>query len=214
MAMTEAEWLACTEPIRMLAIVRRTASSRKARLFSCGLCRSLSYYLVDKRSRQVIETAEKYADGLIGRVELQTAVNAARCAQGGRASKIVPDVGYSNPAFGMDYILRMIVNAQDNIVSRLWSQKVLHQAPYLLRCVFANPHRSIVAQPAWLAWNDGTVRRIAQAIYDEHAFDGMPILADALEDAGCDNADILRHCREPGVHVRGCWVIDLLLAKE
>ena len=56
--------------------------------------------------------------------------------------------------------------------------------------------------------------RIAQAIYDKRAFDRMPILADALEDAGCDNADILAHCRGPNEHVRGCWVVDLILGKQ
>jgi hypothetical protein len=66
----------------------------------------------------------------------------------------------------------------------------------------------------WLAWNDGTVKRLAQAIYQERSFEQMLILGDALEDAGCDDPDILRHCREPGDHVRGCWVIDLLLGKE
>jgi hypothetical protein len=65
-----------------------------------------------------------------------------------------------------------------------------------------------------LTWNDGTVIKIAQAIYNERAFERLPILADALEDAGCDNADILRHCREPGEHMRGCWVVDLLLGKS
>jgi hypothetical protein len=84
---------------------------------------------------------------------------------------------------------------------------------HLFRCVFGNPFRPITLNPAWLAWNDDTVRRIAQAIYDDHAFDRMPILADALEDAGCDNTDMLNHCRQPGVHVRGCWVVDLLLGK-
>ena len=73
---------------------------------------------------------------------------------------------------------------------------------------------SVTISPAWLAWNDGTVIKIAQAVYDERAFDRLPILADALEDAGCDDADILRHCREPGEHVRGCWVVDLLLGKS
>jgi hypothetical protein len=58
------------------------------------------------------------------------------------------------------------------------------------------------------------VRTLAVGIYKETAFDRFPILADALEDAGCDNADILNHCRGPGPHVRGCWVIDLLLGKE
>jgi hypothetical protein len=56
-----------------------------------------------------------------------------------------------------------------------------------------------------------TVTNLAQAIYDDRAFDRMPILADALEDAGCTNQDILNHCRKPGVHVRGCWAVDLIL---
>ncbi len=83
----------------------------------------------------------------------------------------------------------------------------------LVRDILGNPFQSVSVIPVWLAWNDGALAKIAQAIYDERAFDRMPILADALEDAGCGNVDILRHCREPGEHVRGCWVIDLLLGK-
>ncbi len=63
-------------------------------------------------------------------------------------------------------------------------------------------------------WNDATIPKVAQAIYDDRAFDRLPILADALEDAGCDNADLLTHCRSGGEHVRGCWVVDLLLGKS
>ena len=55
---------------------------------------------------------------------------------------------------------------------------------------------------------------MAEAIYEERTFEQLPILTDALEDAGCNNSDILNHCRQPGVHVRGCWVVDLLLGKE
>jgi hypothetical protein len=84
----------------------------------------------------------------------------------------------------------------------------------LLRELIGNPFRHISFDPAWLAWNNRCIERIAQAIYDERAFDRMPILADALEDAGCDNADILNHCRSGGEHVRGCWVVDLLLGKQ
>jgi len=84
----------------------------------------------------------------------------------------------------------------------------------LIRDIFGNPFRHSIIDRDWVAWNDGTVRRIAQAIYDERAFERMPILTDALEDAGCDNAYILNHCREPGEHVRGCWVVDLLLGKQ
>jgi hypothetical protein len=83
----------------------------------------------------------------------------------------------------------------------------------LLRHVVGNPFRRAAVDPAWLAWNGGTVRTMAQGIYDERAFDRLPVLADALEEAGCTDTDILAHCRQPGPHVRGCWVVDLLLGK-
>jgi len=85
---------------------------------------------------------------------------------------------------------------------------------YLLRDIFGNPFRGASVDSHWLVWNDGTVPRLAQAIYDERAFDRLSILADALEEAGCTDADILNHCRQPGEHVRGCWVVDLLLGKH
>lgn len=84
----------------------------------------------------------------------------------------------------------------------------------MLRDIFGNPFRPITINPNWLAWNDSTVVKIAQVIYDEHGFDRMPMLADALEEASCDNAHITGHCRSTVLHVRGCWVIDLLLGKE
>jgi hypothetical protein len=84
----------------------------------------------------------------------------------------------------------------------------------LLRCIFGNPFRPARVDASWLRWNDGTVPRIAQGIYEERAFDRLPVLHDALLDAGCDNEDILVHCRSEGTHVRGCWVIDLILGKE
>ena len=58
------------------------------------------------------------------------------------------------------------------------------------------------------------VKTLAQAIYDDRAFERIPELADALAEAGCSNADILDHCRKPGEHVRGCWVVDLVLGKQ
>jgi hypothetical protein len=77
-----------------------------------------------------------------------------------------------------------------------------------------NPFRLSPPLPtSVLAWNDRTVIKFAQAINDERAFDRLPILADALEDAGCQDADILAHCRQSGEHARGCWAVDLLLGK-
>lgn len=79
------------------------------------------------------------------------------------------------------------------------------------RDIFGNPYRPRTIDPTWLT---STVVALAEGIYADRAFDRMPILADALQDAGCDNADILDHCQLPGEHVRGCWVIDALLGKE
>lgn len=80
----------------------------------------------------------------------------------------------------------------------------------LLRDIVGNPFRPIALDPAWLTT---TVHSLAQTVYDERAFDRLPVLADALEDAGCANHELLSHCRGPGSHVRGCWVVDLLLGK-
>ena len=84
----------------------------------------------------------------------------------------------------------------------------------LLRDIVGNPFRRVAASPPWLTWNDGAVQKMVQVIYDGRRFADLPILADALEDAGCDNADILAHCRSGGEHVRGCWVVDLLLDRK
>ena len=74
--------------------------------------------------------------------------------------------------------------------------------------------RSLTVAPAVLVRNNGAVPNLAQALYDESRFGDLPILADALEEAGCVNETILSHCRQPGEHVRGCWALDLILGKE
>jgi hypothetical protein len=92
----------------------------------------------------------------------------------------------------------------------------------LLRCVFGNPFRpSPPLTPAVLAWNDGTVRRIAEGAYEERQLPAgtldtarLAILADALLDAGCNDEELIAHCRSAGPHYRGCWAVDLILGKE
>jgi hypothetical protein len=87
--------------------------------------------------------------------------------------------------------------------------------PWLIHEVLGNPFRPLPPlPPAVLAWNERLVSRLAAAIYEEKAFDRMPILADALEEAGCSEAAILRHCRQKSEHVRGCWVVDALTARS
>jgi hypothetical protein len=81
----------------------------------------------------------------------------------------------------------------------------------LLRDIFGNPFRPVTFSPSW---RTDTAVTLARTMYDSREFSAMPILADALQDAGCDNTDILEHCRSETVHVRGCWVVDLVLGKE
>jgi hypothetical protein len=95
--------------------------------------------------------------------------------------------------------------------SALWAAE--HEQAAWLREIFGNPFRSVAIDPVWLTGSEGAVRKMAQAIYDDNCFEQMPILADTLEETGCTDADPLVHCREPGEHVRGCWVLDLLLGK-
>jgi hypothetical protein len=83
----------------------------------------------------------------------------------------------------------------------------------LLRDIVGPPVRPAI-QGAWLSSDGGTVRGLAEAIYEERAFDRLPILADALEDAGCSDEALLGHLHGPGPHARGCWAVDLILGKE
>jgi hypothetical protein len=81
----------------------------------------------------------------------------------------------------------------------------------LLRCVIGNPFRPVTVDPTWLT---SDVVTLAEGIYGDRAFDRLPILADALQDAGCENEDILSHCHSEGPHCRGCWLIDLLTGRK
>jgi hypothetical protein len=84
----------------------------------------------------------------------------------------------------------------------------------LVREIFGNPFHPTTLNPAWLAWNDATIPKLARSIYEERAFDRLPVLADALQDAGCQDNAVLDHCRQPGPHARGCWVVDKLTGRS
>jgi hypothetical protein len=93
----------------------------------------------------------------------------------------------------------------------LWVRETSEQAN-LVRDIFGNPFRPVSFDAEW---RTSTAVLLAKQMYDSRDFSTMPILADALQDAGCDNADILTHCRDANqVHARGCWVVDLVLGKE
>jgi hypothetical protein len=219
-AVTEAEWLTCIDPQKMLEFLRGKASDRKLRLFAVAAFGRIAWLLPDPRQRRGIEVLEELAEGAASRIETRRMTAEVRQA--------IPadDWVSGNPPTDSPYYVALMLyrefcsssiatHAVAATAGLADSARELHKQVELLRCIFGNPFRPSPPIPQGvLAWNDGTIPRIAQAIYDERGFDRMPILADALEEAGCTNPDILTHFRGPGEHVRGCWVVDLLLGKE
>ncbi len=243
--MNESAWLLCEEADKMIsfmcdqpAIVRRKAGRRKLRLFGCACCRRVWEEMSDLRTRAAVEVAERLADDEVSASE----VSEAKVQAGEAMSKIfwsreeserkeVREGHQMAAQAGYTVLDRQAGNFAcaglgwgcgegDPIGHKAYMERQRRQAS-LLRCIFGNPFRLSPPLPhSILAWNDRTIPRIAQGIYEERkmpdgTFDNsrLAILHDALLDAGCDNEELLTHLRSEGPHVRGCWPIDLILGK-
>lgn len=223
--MTEREWNVCTDPARMLAILEGRQYSRKRRLFACACCRRIWNLLADERSRHAVAVSEQYADKEATKAALLVAQEHAMLGNDRFDEYVYPAenaaASVCRPTISPRWIAQLATWAVGN--RAVWARPgaaraVRHEATdnesiaqaELLRCIFGHiPFRAPVL-PASLTQ---TVIGIARTMYDERAFDRLPVLADALEEAGCSHPDILNHCRQGGVHVRGCWVVDLILGK-
>ena len=235
--MTEAEWLACADPTPMLEFLRGKASDRKLRLFACACVRRIWRLLCAGECRNAVEGTELYADGRLsegeffsvfrsaadaldgisGRSAIYAASAAGFCARWVFAdenhTQWEPGEALSDAQFAAKQAARAFHPSTDKQRSA--------QATLVLD-VFGNPFRpSPPFPPAVLAWNDRTVPRIAQCVYDDRKMpEGwldtarLDVLADALLDAGCEDEALIQHCREQGPHVRGCWAVDAILGKE
>jgi hypothetical protein len=226
MAMTEQEWLACSDPQKMLEFVEDKVSDRKLRLFAVACCRRIWHLMSDERIRAAVEVAERYSDGVASPEELDAAQTKVRSCYveydpWGIEQEVAEAAEWTLWAVakeGTDVAAATAARVPGyDVTEKTGWNEARYYAAYkgqsdLFRCLLGSlPFRPVTLNPAWRTSN---VTALAQTIYDDRAFDRLPILADALEDAGCDNADILNHCRAPGVHVRGCWVVDLLLGRE
>jgi hypothetical protein len=206
-------------------------SERKLRLFYCACCRHVLSLVPTTDTLRLIEVAERFADGLASEEDLALAKKSAKAVlQDCRSARREVDVWVALAISSC--LLDVWVNGKDATVQAALAVSEMKNAPLvdgdlppdpsecqeqtrLLRCIVGPlPFRSRIIDPAWLAWNAGTIPKLAQAIYDDRRFSDLPILADALGEAGCTDADILAHCRSEGPHVRGCWVVDLILGKE
>jgi hypothetical protein len=232
---TERAWLASTTPHSLLLTLKGKRLPRQRRLFAVACCRRWLHEMLDAESRQAVEVAERYADGLASGEELAAAYRAAQEAAARRLNPCLtaPEwkAGPLWNAWRLAHAAQLacasskMEDAANEIRLRIahllgknrdkqLDQEMLIQCA-LIRDIFGNPFRpQLTVDRSWLSWNDRTVPNLAQAIYIDRSFDRLPILADALEEAGCDNADILNHCRQHGEHVRGCWVVDLLVVHK
>jgi hypothetical protein len=237
---TEAEWLASSSVEEMMDVLVDLARSRRQpfphrafRLFACACCRRVWHLLGDERSRAAVGVSEQYADGRATRSAQGRAFRAAEevvgtlksSGRGNRAPYLAATMAMWAAADSIQDAVGFTSETSEALAGHL-AQKAgqLRAAARaaeerrqcdLLRCLAGNPFRPPPAlDPTWLAWNDRAVPRLAQTIYEECTFDRLPVLADALEEAGCTDAQVLEHARRPGEHARGCWVVDWVLEKK
>jgi len=227
--MDEAEWLECKDPDPMLRFIRYQATHRNRRLFASACCRR-AWHLISETDRAAVHINEQLADRAPSEAEFTRVAHFIPQYQR-RTSPPDPDSPESwaawaawhataSPGYAEDCarcaahgISEGLAREAGNLHDQ-WLIRVSEWATQagMLRCIFGPiPFRLVFADSRW---RTSAVMGLVHTIYNDRGFDLLPILADALEDAGCDNADILTHCRSPGPHVRGCWVVDLLLGKE
>jgi hypothetical protein len=223
--MTEQAWETGTFPQNMLEFLNGggRASDRKLRLFACACCRRIWDLLPDERSRAVVVVAERFADGLATPDQLRASHRLAREVSLEQRRRNADDphqfvsLAASDTAYPSGYSA-----ATSATVDAAWNPvkdetgSCVREAEWtaqagIVRDLFGNPFRTIIVDARW---QTPVVTALAETIYDQWAFDRLPILADALQDAGCENVEVLNHCRSDGPHVRGCWVLDLLTGRK
>jgi hypothetical protein len=222
----------------LLRAVAPQATPRQLRLFAVACCRAAWDWFTEESSRAAIRAAEQFADGLASVSDLDAVRREAyRARAAGPVYKMAADVAKRDARQAADLVVLFaswagMAHRTDHAGRAHNGRRLLE----LLRDVFGNtPFRGrprlgkidysmgrdcdifgnnfcpIVFDPHW---KTAAACGIAAAMYNSRDFGSMPILADALEEAGCDLPRILTHCRMAGGHVRGCWVVDIVLAKQ
>jgi hypothetical protein len=213
--MTEPQWLACEDWTRMLDFVESRKSLRMLLLSNIAVCRALIPIIRDKQCIRAIRVLEDIADKTVTEKDQHEAQNWARssisqCPPANRASYYARCAVYNLTLIeGNHAVLTQTGNFIAALDATENKEPILKDGANRLRCV--NTFHPITLSPSWLT---STVVSLANQMYDSRDFSAMPILADALQDCGCVNEEILNHCRADQVHVRGCWCVDLLLAKQ
>jgi hypothetical protein len=218
---------------RMLSLVRnlKPRNLRKVQLFAVACCRRVWGYYPTDAQRELVIALEDYIESRVPwpvvqakrepavawaeeafRNELRAKAARDPHAPGELERALTPLTYARCPIHATEADVGGIKRvARDSMTNRLWAagDHDPEQCDWL-RCIFGNPYEPVAFDPSW---RTEAVVGLARGMYEARDFAPMPVLADALEDAGCAAADVLAHCRGPGPHVRGCWVVDLLLGK-
>ncbi|HEX3149690.1 MAG TPA: hypothetical protein VHR66_16560 [Gemmataceae bacterium] len=234
--MTEAEWLACEEPQALIEFVSRDMGERRCRLLAVALCRHVLPLVGPECGHRAVDTAEAYADGFATAGDMRAArerasdayctfldpapVNTEAPLAVKAASIALQATMFAASEF--DHYLVSCFLCTEKASVRRWMLQARPdelRPPYsvlmswqlaLVRDIFGNPFRRVAFSPKWAS---ATAVALARQMYESRDFSAMPILADAIQDTGCDAEQLLGHCRGPGPHVRGCRVVDLVLGK-
>src|SRR5262245_26472447 len=233
-AMSTSEWDRCAIPKLLFAQLGNSVSARKLRLIACACCRRVAHLFKDARCQRALEVNEAFADGEAAKRQLGTARRAAeeafdrldargrahpatfaacavwyalRAGERGRDGFAFPDAVWVASSVRLAGCAAGPGKKSDRAALQGASKEERAAQAELIRDIVGNPFRTVTIDRRWRTSN---VVDLARTIYDERAFERLPILADALMDAGCNDGDILDHCRRDGVHVRGCWVVDRL----
>jgi hypothetical protein len=228
---TEASWLQSTTPGSLLVSLKGKRMPRQRRLLAVACCRRVLDLMPDPESRRAVEVAERFGDGAATAEELEAAYLAAQAVTHRRGDECQRLTGKEQAAAwnvwrltyagqlcaarsGMEEAAVWLLKRARHLGSGPETREKAEQCA-LIRDVVGNPFRPLPdLDPRWLSWGDGAVPKLARAIYDERRWAELPVLADALEEAGCSDGQLLGHCRGGAAHARGCWAVDLILGKR
>jgi hypothetical protein len=229
--MDEEHRLTCEDLQGMLEYLRTggKATDRKLRLFAVACCRRIWQLFTDERSLQAIRLGELHADEMIPQEEMKAVREAAREVERtywpGHSK-----LHYGSPEWERSQRDQRAIGLAYDVTRRWLGNTALRACEAvgepvwlaaLLKDIFGPLFRPVTIAPAILTWNDGLVIRLAQAAYEERHLpagtldnERLAVLADGLEEAGCQDVQILGHLRSGGEHYRGCHILDALLGKE
>lgn len=237
---TSEDWAIGLEPMEMFDLIEKRPK-RKLRLFACSCCHRISSLLVYEPCRTAVDVAERYADGTATQRELEEAdrnllsfIEALPAKEGQSPKELSWAAAAQAAAYTLDQSTEMPVGVSgwagkaaayalvaehpDASVPAQNAREEQERAAQcdLLRDIYMNPFLNPAPRfdRSWRGWEGGRIKHFATEIYEKRNFARLPELAQLLETAGCAEGSLLSHCRNAGPHVRGCWVLDLVLGKQ